>query len=273
MTEPSRVLLLAEVSPADTYYVDVQPHGSEALPIPPPPQALRREVWTAVVVGNAFGLAAMVSVYMLWSTGSTGWFVAYLAVSVVIAAIANVAPTTTRLRQRRRDLAWAAHLHELALRDELTGLANRRMLNDVLVEAVAQPAPLRARRVLAIVDIDDFKRVNDLHGHAAGDAALIAIARALQSGATTPGDLVARIGGDEFAVLATLPADHSPESFAARLSSLIGESQGEGSPSIGASVGVVPVSGHATTDHLLRAADARMYSEKARHAAARPKAS
>ena len=72
MTEPPRVLLLAEVSPADTYYVDVQPHGSEALPIPPPPQALRREVWTAVVVGNAFGLAAMVSVYMLWSTGSTG---------------------------------------------------------------------------------------------------------------------------------------------------------------------------------------------------------
>jgi diguanylate cyclase (GGDEF)-like protein len=85
--------------------------------------------------------------------------------------------------------------------DPLTGLANRRAWRDAL-----RAAEERCRRgagpvVVAVIDLDDFKEVNDTRGHAAGDMILRTLARTL-TGATRGGDTVARTGGDEFAVLA-----------------------------------------------------------------------
>ena len=92
----------------------------------------------------------------------------------------------------------AAELARLALHDPLTGLANRSLMQDRLEHALASRRAWR-HAVLAI-DLDDFKAVNDVFGHGAGDALLTEIARRLES-SVRPADTVARMGGDEFVVL------------------------------------------------------------------------
>ncbi len=87
-------------------------------------------------------------------------------------------------------------LRELADRDPLTGLFNRRRLESELSERIDRGE----RGALLIVDLDHFKAINDSHGHRTGDQALMEIAGALRA-SVRPGDLIARIGGDEFAAL------------------------------------------------------------------------
>ncbi len=105
---------------------------------------------------------------------------------------------------------WTSALHEveriegeleqLALRDPLTGLANRRLFDDRLRQALR--AAERSGRTVAVLrlDVDDFKAINDGYGHEAGDAVLRAVARRLQRH-LRGADTVARIGGDEFAII------------------------------------------------------------------------
>ncbi len=94
-----------------------------------------------------------------------------------------------------------ARVAELAVTDALTGLPNRRVLDDRL-ELLAAEARRGRRFSLAIVDIDHFKRVNDTHGHAVGDRVLVGVAHALRD-AVRRSDLVARLGGEEFCVVQT----------------------------------------------------------------------
>ena len=91
-------------------------------------------------------------------------------------------------------------LVDLSSRDALTGLANRRTFELALSREVDRVARSGESALLLMIDIDHFKRVNDLHGHAAGDLVIRAVAQALGD-SVRPMDLVARIGGEEFAVL------------------------------------------------------------------------
>ncbi|WP_017935523.1 putative bifunctional diguanylate cyclase/phosphodiesterase [Nocardioides sp. Iso805N] len=88
---------------------------------------------------------------------------------------------------------------EIALRDQLTGLPNRRMLDERGAELLANGVD-PGRMAVLYVDLDGFKQVNDTLGHQAGDALLLAFSRRL-AGAVRPNDLAGRLGGDEFAVL------------------------------------------------------------------------
>ena len=102
------------------------------------------------------------------------------------------------IRERQREVR---RLQELTLRDELTGLFNRRGL-DVMLPEQAKRAKRSGRPVIVVYgDIDHFKTLNDTYGHERGDEVLVAVAGALQS-AFRETDLIARLGGDEFCVIA-----------------------------------------------------------------------
>jgi diguanylate cyclase (GGDEF)-like protein len=98
-------------------------------------------------------------------------------------------------------------LQVLARQDALTGLANRRHFDEALEVEFARARREGAALSLIMIDVDRFKRFNDVYGHPAGDACLKAVAGALKGALLRPADLVARIGGEEFAVM--LPGTQS----------------------------------------------------------------
>ena len=99
-------------------------------------------------------------------------------------------------------------LEALAANDALTGLANRRVLQESMERELRRAARTRSEVSLVMIDVDSFKRYNDSLGHLAGDECLRQVAMALRSAASRPADLVARYGGEEFAVL--LPETAAP---------------------------------------------------------------
>jgi diguanylate cyclase (GGDEF)-like protein len=117
---------------------------------------------------------------------------------------------------------------------------------------------------VAILDVDRFKSVNDEHGHAAGDEVLRAVAERV-GGALRAGDLLARIGGEEFALLLPGADLHNAAEIAERLRGLIAATPmtaGGSSLRITASLGCAVLSGDETTAALLARADARLYEAK-----------
>jgi diguanylate cyclase len=154
--------------------------------------------------------------------------------------------------------ALAARLHHHAFHDGLTGLPNRSLYAERLDAALAAGEPA----VVMLIDLDDFKEVNDAWGHAAGDALLREVAQRLQA-CVRDTDTVARIGGDEFAVL--LLADPDPLDIAARMVAAVEAPVpvDGGSARVGASVGIaIATSLTHDGDSLLREADHAMYAVK-----------
>jgi len=151
-----------------------------------------------------------------------------------------------------------------AFHDGLTGLANRSLLWDRIGHALALGA--RDPRSLAIlyVDLDGFKEVNDSLGHAAGDQLLAAVAERMRA-VIRPSETVARIGGDEFAVLMERVEERSPEALAARLHEALAApfTLPPHKIVVGASIGIAVSHGGApSVDELMRAADGAMYDAK-----------
>lgn len=117
----------------------------------------------------------------------------------VVTALVGIGRDVTEQKQlEERERAQARQLVKLAFHDPLTGLANRALLHDRLGHALARRRPHRTDVLL--LDLDDFKGVNDLSGHAAGDRLLVEVGRRLLT-CVRAQDTVARLGGDEFAIL------------------------------------------------------------------------
>jgi diguanylate cyclase (GGDEF)-like protein/PAS domain S-box-containing protein len=173
--------------------------------------------------------------------------------------------------ERRETEARLAHQ---ALHDPLTGLPNRALLFDRLAQAVRAAFRGGPGVTVLYLDLDDFKAINDTHGHAVGDRVLMTVADRLVR-VLRPADTVARLGGDEFAVVAEgLPeqaAQELAERVAETLSQPVALADGASELPVVASVGVahssfVPLD----VDALMTAADADMYRAKQRNRAARP---
>lgn len=158
-------------------------------------------------------------------------------------------------------------LLEISLRDPLTNLFNRRHFDSVLEQAAVDARQGGLTFSVMLIDLDYFKPVNDRYGHAAGDAMLTGVAKALL-GALRESDVAARIGGDEFAVLALATVGEQAQEMAERLRSAVSEPEfrfGSDVLRASCSIGVAsfPESGELAAD-LLRAADTAMYADKTR---------
>jgi diguanylate cyclase len=155
----------------------------------------------------------------------------------------------------------AERLHHQAFHDGPTGLPNRCLYVERVDAALAAGGPV----AVMLIDLDDFKLVNDQWGHAAGDALLREVARRLQ-GCLRADDTVARIGGDEFAVLLAPGGPDDPAEVAARIIRAVETPvtvDGGGTARVGASIGIAIASAHTRDgDALLSEADHAMYEVK-----------
>lgn len=160
-----------------------------------------------------------------------------------------------------------AQLLHQAFHDPLTELANRALFNDRLEHALARTAREPGRVAVLLLDLDNFKTVNDTQGHAAGDRMLEVVAARLRS-ATRGCDTVARLGGDEFAVLLEqMHASAGAQIVAGRILEALQHpveiSLGRVT-SVAASVGIAIMHGDEGAEELLRNADVAMYEAKNR---------
>jgi len=140
----------------------------------------------------------------------------FVMLACMLPAVAVLTARLSRIRRRlsdqREELARAlAQLQAIATRDELTGLPNRRQMQALMDQELLRALRHHHDFCIALVDLDHFKRVNDEHGHAAGDAVLRAFAQGGQT-AMRGTDVLARWGGEEFIVL--LPETAMPPAVA-----------------------------------------------------------
>ena len=162
--------------------------------------------------------------------------------------------------RRRQDDA----IIHLARHDPLTDLPNRRVVEEDLVRLLARAHRGRPSAVL-LVDLDNFKAVNDRAGHGVGDSLLRAFAHILLE-AVRPGDLVGRVGGDEFVVLLEGAGAEEAKVVAGRIRDRVAaypRPEDYDGPAVGASVGIALVEGHAGPAEVLATAYAALYDGKA----------
>ena len=186
-------------------------------------------------------------------------------VNFAFAVIANATTVLSLMAVllAHRDEA-ARELQRLATVDGLTGVLNRRAWMGRAATELAVSVRYGYPVAVLMIDLDHFKQINDRHGHAAGDRALIFLARALEA-AVRPGDLVGRYGGEEFCVLMNHAENAAANAFDVRLRGYLGAvAERELGFPLEFSAGIaVRGSADDTLEAMLRRADATLYSAKA----------
>ena len=223
-----------------------------SLVVPPP---MPRDIGSVLD-----GLESRLKDAMRRDTGATSRAVMRNALEYAANAHQQIAELKERVRQ----------LEALSETDELTGLLNRRGFRRVLERSLANANRHDEQGLLAFFDLDNFKRVNDQLGHAAGDEMLAQIGKFIQGNVRLT-DYAARIGGDEFAIL-FVHADHQPardraRDLAQKLNRLAVVWQ-DRRIHVSASAGLAYYNGTSKCDELMQRADRAMYACKSkRHTA------
>lgn len=189
---------------------------------------------------------------------------------VAIFCVGLLVLTWRLVRAQRREVTRRIEAErlarDLAHQDSLTGLPNRRHFDQELKGAIAAPPRIDGTHAVLLLDLNDFKRVNDVYGHGTGDEVLINVAMRLQR-AVRDGDLVVRFGGDEFAILARhLSGAEDATSIALRVIKELDQPIATGSTrhKIGVGIGIAlfPQDGQNDAE-IMRKADIAMYRAKA----------
>ncbi|MDE2248451.1 MAG: GGDEF domain-containing protein [Xanthomonadaceae bacterium] len=227
-------------------------------------RALLLALWLTVLAGAATSLQATGSAIPL-SVGITVYLV------VLIRGMRIIANRVTEgIRLAIENASLASHLEralELSKReattDALTGVANRRSLDEYLAKCVERNREQNERFGVLLLDLDHFKQINDRHGHMTGDRALRAAAQRIQQ-ALRVGDMCARYGGEEFfAVLPRVDSDMALE-VAERIRRTMESQPLLSNPTLRAtvSIGVAICDRLMTVEQLIAAADAAVYAAK-----------
>ena len=171
--------------------------------------------------------------------------------------------TESRLAQKQKEAEGRAR--EMARRadtDVLTGIANRQGFNEVMSREFARARRFRHPLSIVILDLDHFKRVNDQHGHPAGDQVLVATARLLST-RVRESDFVARWGGEEFAIIASVTDAAGAARLAEKLRALMEVTHLGPAGAVTGSFGVAEMRPDDTVESLLERADGALYAAKA----------
>ncbi|SDQ15720.1 sensor domain-containing diguanylate cyclase [Quadrisphaera sp. DSM 44207] len=230
------------------------------------PRARREPAYAAAEFNARFKVGAYVGVPLLDEDGRLFGTLCALSSHEQPATLAAELPLVELLARQLSTLlskerlaaersAAAAAAYALAERDGLTGLLNRRGW-DRAVEAEEQRCARHGTScAVAVLDLDDLKAVNDARGHEAGDELLLLTAKLLET-ASRPPDHVARIGGDEFALIATEAAADDTAAWTARLQRTLHAA------GVAASIGAAAREGAGTVRAAWRVADDAMYADK-----------
>ena len=180
-------------------------------------------------------------------------------VEQLISEISTLRGKVAQLQERVEQLDMLAH------EDSLVGLPNRRGFMRALERVIDRVSRYQEKAALLFVDLDGLKVINDSFGHLAGDGALIQVARLLVGG-VRKSDIVARIGGDEFAILLGHSDEEMARETATRLVDLIAGSDfihdGQTLP-LSVAIGAAEIHGDDTPESAMTRADQEMYRRKA----------
>lgn len=213
---------------------------------------LHDRFWAGIVI-LALNVAWIICAIAFGLPVAPAIFAAQLVKADALAVVLMVARARTfgRLDQARREV------HRLATTDELTGVANQRGLLEAGREMLERTRGSE-RLTVVFVDVDGLKIVNDMHGHAAGDELIRSVADVLRR-TFRPQDTVARIGGDEFAILVGASSEELAGDLVARVQERLDQAQ------VSASIGVATSADgveDVDLDALLEEADTAMYTAK-----------
>jgi diguanylate cyclase (GGDEF)-like protein len=191
-----------------------------------------------------------------------------LSILLFFAVFVSAVGAWLRERAERDQFLLRRMLHNRAMSDPLTGIANRRGFEEHLATVLMQARRDGVPVMFALLDVDHFKRYNDRYGHQAGDAALAAIARAIHGALRRPMDMVGRLGGEEFGLLLYDTTPDRAQERLERVASAIAELKIEHAASptaryITVSMGAVTFDGMETAADLYRRADLALYAGKA----------
>lgn len=223
-------------------------------------------VWAAAIYFNVFGMAH--HYFMQMEAGLQLEKLIVLAIVSCFALMFLMRRRTIELKAEadRRELS-ERHAHNLATRDPLTGLLNRRFFVAHLDEARERALANGGGLAVLLIDLDRFKPVNDLYGHEVGDHVLFEVgARLERVAASYGGAMIARMGGDEFAcVMEYDPQSRSPELLASEVISVVKRpiSLNVITVTVGSSIGIADeIESAVNSVELLRRADLAMYRAK-----------
>ncbi len=215
---------------------------------------------SAWVVARSDGLVLEVKEEDFWQlTNASHPFAVNLLIKLAERLRANNATVSSNVQKRRQ-------YERAAMFDGLTGIHNRRWLDETLHRLVRRHEAGGAKMALSLIDIDHFKLFNDKFGHAAGDHVLTSVAATLAAN-LRPTDLVARFGGEEFVIIfpdteleaAALAAERVRVAVAAKGLAM---PDGVALPPVTISLGLARLADRQTVPELLKAADAAMYEAK-----------
>ena len=254
--------LAGKVSPVpelrSTHDVAVVTAGPEETDFPQVAAALRAERLASLTVTPLVADGVRLGILVCFFARRTEFDSSFFELLDALGRQAS--QTLTRVRLQRR-LAF------LALHDQLTGVANRQLLELTLDDAIRHATDQNEALGVMFLDVDDFKGINDAFDHATGDLVLIELATRLQAGVRS-GDVVGRIGGDEFVAICAGADDAAAASIASRILEIcsqpivVADGIISASVSIGISLYRPGVDEAPTPEQLLVRADAAMYDSK-----------